>query len=402
MSNSNSQPQLMQIKNATRNVHATDKIATFENLCCLLVEDSFSDAAIFQTDIKRSNLRNQIQILHAENIEGARQKLSENSVDVIVLDYNLPDSDGLATIRLFQKEHSKIPIIILTGQEDDELGLALVNSGAQDYIVKGILPSEAIARVIRYSILRKRVENSLLSAELESENRAEFFRSFLAQMSHEIRSPLSSLLGILELFSQNKFSEENKEKYLCIAQKTGRLLLSIVNDILDASAMQKGVVNLEYSSFSLLQLIDDTLSILDLNAKAKSIVLKKVLIGPIPAIFCGDSRRIQQILINLVSNAIKFTNQGEVCLRITGSLEKPDQVKFEIQDTGIGMSPEQVEKLFNQFEQTSQHIHREFGGTGLGLYISRHLTRLMGSDIVVRSEPGKGTEFEFTLSSFLK
>ena len=221
---------------------------------------------------------------------------------------------------------------------------------------------------------------------------------FLANMSHEIRTPLNGVLGMLELLLDAGLSDE-QARYAQIAQNSSQSLLEVINDILDFSKIEARKLTLETLDFSLPDLLDNLLDALTLRTQEKGIVLGCVVAPEIPPGLQGDVGRLRQILINLAGNAVKFTSQGEIVIRVTQLAETAAGVKlhFSVRDTGIGIPADKTEKLFAKFSQLDSSTTRLYGGTGLGLAISKQLVELMGGEIGVRSEPGKGSEFWFTV-----
>jgi signal transduction histidine kinase/DNA-binding response OmpR family regulator/HPt (histidine-containing phosphotransfer) domain-containing protein len=243
-------------------------------------------------------------------------------------------------------------------------------------------------------MLEPRVEGRTKAAKEASQATSEF----LATMSHEIRTPMNGVLGMLGLILDSELSEEQR-KLARTARQSAEDLLSIINDILDYSKLEAGKVELEKVNFSLAAVVDNIVSLLRPLAASKSLDLVVSLAPDLPNWLVGDPTRLRQILFNLVGNAIKFTERGSV--RVCGfhrSLEEGRlELRFEINDTGIGIAKESQERVFNRFNQADPTTTRKFGGTGLGLAISRQLTSLMGGRIGVESEPARGSMFWFTI-----
>jgi len=248
----------------------------------------------------------------------------------------------------------------------------------------------------------KEAQIALLNAELtrradEAEASTRAKSSFLANMSHEIRTPMNAVLGFCYLLEQRPLDIEA----LVLVRKVhnaGRSLLALINDILDFSKIEAGHLEIETVPFSLYGLLDDLAGIMVASARDKNLEL--VITPPLDAdALLGDRLRLQQVLVNLLGNAIKFTQQGEVELRISVESEDEQQLnlRFAVRDTGIGISPGQQAVIFSAFSQADGTISRRFGGTGLGLSISQQLVRLMGGNLQVHSETGKGSEFWFVL-----
>jgi signal transduction histidine kinase/ActR/RegA family two-component response regulator len=225
----------------------------------------------------------------------------------------------------------------------------------------------------------------------EAGNRAK--SAFLANMSHEIRTPLNAILGFAQIGERTSHGEEDKENYTYIL-RAGEQLLRVINDVLDFSKIEAGKLDVEEIPFSLADLVADVRHVVAPLAQAKGLALSMGLAADLPPRVNGDPLRIQQILANLLSNAVKFTPEGKVALQVTA---EDGMVLFRVSDTGIGMTPDALAKVFNAFEQADTSTTRKFGGTGLGLTLSRDLARLMGGNITARSESGKGSVFTLAL-----
>lgn len=216
--------------------------------------------------------------------------------------------------------------------------------------------------------------------------------AFFANMSHELRTPFQGLLGMLDLMGESPLNPAQRE-HLTTAQRAAHHLLGVLNDILDVSAMDSGMFSLSHSPMSLRQVLHDVESLMGREAQNKGLVLSVQCDADVPAWVEGDETRVRQILFNLLSNALKFTRQGRIAIRVRRSQSRENGIVLSVQDTGSGMDEVTVGQLFTRFFQADNTRLRRTGGTGLGLEISRNLARMMGGDIHVASKPGVGTTF---------
>jgi light-regulated signal transduction histidine kinase (bacteriophytochrome)/CheY-like chemotaxis protein len=244
----------------------------------------------------------------------------------------------------------------------------------------------------------ERAREALQAAQERAEHLASLKSSFLANMSHELRTPMNGILGMVQLLQETRKDPEQQE-YLDVIQSSGDAMLHIINDILDLSKIEAGRMSLERAPFDLTALVQGVVDLLRAQAHAKSIGLSAVFDSPPPRWYEGDSYRLRQIILNLTGNAIKFTAAGHVTIHVldADSTHTDAPLAVTVEDTGIGIAPQQLLEIFQKFSQADQSTTRKFGGTGLGLAISRELAELMGGAISVTSEAGKGSTFKVAL-----
>jgi PAS domain S-box-containing protein len=247
-------------------------------------------------------------------------------------------------------------------------------------------------------IQRRRAALEVAAARDEALEAARMKSQFLANMSHEIRTPMNGVIGMAELLLDTELTEEQRG-YASMVRSSGDALLTIINDILDLSKIEAGKLELERKEFDLSEAVDAAVELLAKDARAKGVELRAFIERRTPLRVYGDRFRLEQILTNLVGNAVKFTARGEITVRVTEGEETElgRRVRFEVADTGIGIDPEAAERLFEPFSQADSSTTRTYGGTGLGLSICRELVELMGGSIGAIGEPGKGSTFWFTV-----
>jgi CheY-like chemotaxis protein len=327
--------------------------------------------------------------------------------DLILLDLGLPDMDGMEVLRRLKQDctSAHIPVIVMTGREGTSDKLQAFELGATDYVTKPFALVELRARA--ESVLRtKRLQDELSQANQQLAAKAEF----LAKTSHEIRTQLGAVTSMAGLMAETNLDADQRDCLQTI-RSSGQSLLVLLNDILNASKLEAGKVELEQRPFHLRLTLDEALATLAAKAAEKNLELLCQLEPGTPEEVVGDANRLKQVLVNLLSNAVKFTESGEVELRasvrpLTDDTLSADpagstthrEFHFTVRDSGVGIPAERLGRLFRSYGQADSTIHSQFGGTGLGLYISKGLVELMGGRIWVESVANCGSTFHFTVS----
>ena len=247
---------------------------------------------------------------------------------------------------------------------------------------------------IRNITARKQAEHALISARMSAEAANHAKTQFLANMTHEMRTPMNGIIGMADILRREPLGDTARG-YVEKMHRSGRALLGVVNDVLDFSKIEAGQLDMKRVAFEVPRVVQDVYDLYVESAHAKNIELKWDVPHPLPQFVFGDPSRLRQILSNLVSNAVKFTDRGHIELR--AAAEDSDQLRFEILDTGIGIAADKQQLIFDAFMQADGSTTRRFGGTGLGLTISRQIVRLMGGEMGMSSEPGVGSRFWFTV-----
>lgn len=342
-----------------------------------------------------------VEVVCAESGLEALSLMVDHDFALAILDVQMPEMNGFELAQLMRgTERTKsVPIIFVTAGVTTAISeFKSYESGGVDFLPKPLNPEILKCKVrVFLELAEQRV--SLKRAKEAAEEASRLKSSFLANMSHEIRTPLGALMGFAELLKENP-SPEEREKYLDVILRNGHALVQIIDEILDLSKIEAGHVEVENDEVCPQALIEEIRDLLSPLAEQKGLDLHLDLSPSLPETIGTDPLRFRQILTNLLGNAIKFTRKGHVALKIDYSPEGPyPQVICTISDTGIGIGKELARKLFQPFSQGDVSITRSFGGTGLGLSLSRKLAELLGGDVSLKeSQPGVGSVFEVVIS----
>ena len=288
-----------------------------------------------------------------------------------------------------------IVVLSFSGGSVELLAAAILIAGLLALITTGHRSNATNTLLIRTELELHESIAATASAQQAAEASSRAKSQFLANMSHEVRTPLNGILGMSELLAASTLGPQ-QSKYVEVLRQSAVHLLQIVNEILDLSKIEAGKIELNREEFDVVALVEQTAALVRPNALRKGLTFTVEIAGAVPRRVIGDPARLRQVLLNLLTNAIKFTASGFVAVRATTMAgDAPCQLQFEVADSGIGIELAQMSRVFDAFTQADESTTRRFGGTGLGLAVSRQLTQLMGGEISLQSTPGAGSTFRF-------
>ena len=364
----------------------------------LLVEDNSGDARLLR-EMFSNESTGSFELTHVLRLSEALALLEKGGTDIVLLDMGLPDGHGLDTVRRAHAIAPEVPLIVLTGLDDEALAAQAMKEGAQDYLIKGEIENRALPRALRHSIERQRMQSE---TDLIRTHQMQFKDEFLSHVSHELRSPLTAIHQFVTILLDGLAGAlaPEQRQYLEIALRNVKQLDSMINDLLDVTRAQSGKLIMEPQYTSASDAIVYVVNTLQGAAKAKGISLEADMEDGLPAVY-ADPTRIRQILVVLVDNAIKFTPTGGV-VRVKARTcdDDPDLLVLEVADSGCGISPDLTERIFERLFQAPDLALAGRKGLGLGLYICKELVTLQGGRIWAKSAPKQGAVFSFTLPIF--
>jgi signal transduction histidine kinase len=357
----------------------------------LLIEDNPGDARLTRELLLESGGLD-FAMTHVERLADGIARLAAEPFDIALLDLSLGDAQGLESVVRLHGSFPLLPLIVLSGLDDELTAVEALQNGAQDYLVKGQGDGHLTRRAIRYAIERKRVHLQLVEAKEKAELASRAKSEFLANMSHELRTPLNAIIGFSELMRTEALGPVGNAAYLGYARdihESGVHLLSIINDILDLSKIEAGTVELREEHVEPAHLVQACVRIVKERAAAAEVTLVSTVADDLPLLL-ADERLLKQVILNLLSNATKFTPAGGR-VTVRGAATADGGLALSIDDNGIGIDERDIERALTPFVQIDSSLSRKYSGTGLGLPLTRSLVELHGGALEIRSRVGEGT-----------
>jgi signal transduction histidine kinase len=363
----------------------------------LLIEDNPGDADLIRLRLVEAH--SDVSVSCVDRLAKGLASINIESPTMVLLDLNLPDSHGAETYRTVLREAPGVPVVVLSGLDDEELAVNAVHQGVQDYLVKGSFDGKQLARAMRYAIERQAL---LLSLEMSRRQQIKFKNDFLSHVSHELRTPLACIHQFVSLMLDGLAGAILPEQrgHLETVFRSVNQLRIMITDLLEATRAESGKIAIDPSGIVINEVIRQAAAMLQATAEAKGIGLEAAVDTRIPFVY-ADANRILQVLTNLIDNAIKFTPaDGSVMVRARLMEGDPAFVYISVADTGRGIEPEAKALIFERLYQDPNSIDDSRKGLGLGLFIAKELVQLHGGRLWVESQLSHGSTFTFTLPLF--
>jgi signal transduction histidine kinase len=360
----------------------------------LLIEDNPGDADLVRLRLVESD--SGVNIHCVDRLSDGLASMAMAPPSVVLLDLNLPDSHGADTFRKVLEKAPGVPVVILSGQDDEALAMKALHQGVQDYLVKGDITSAHLERVMRYAIERQALLRSL---EMSRHQQLEFKNQFLSHVSHELRTPLTCIHQFVTILLDGLAGEINADQryHLGTVLNSVHQLRAMIRDLLEATRAESGKIRIDPRCITIGDLVQQAISMMAATAKEKQVGLEVGLDSRIPFVY-ADPDRVLQVLINLIDNGIKFTPpEGSVLVKACIVEADPNMVYVSVSDTGCGIGSEAKAMIFERLYQDPNSVDNNRSGLGLGLFIAKELVELHSGKIWVASEIGNGSTFSFTL-----
>ncbi len=375
----------------------------------LIVDDRVENIIALEALIQRDD----INLITTTSPNEALRICWDRDIAIALIDVQMPEMDGFELVQILKsnpRTREMVVIFVTAISKENKYVVKGLESGAVDYLYKPLDPYITTAKVDAFiSLVRSQQDLKQKNIELENfqkelvkaKEQAEAARKvkegFLANMSHEIRTPINGIIGLAHLLKNTELSDDQKE-FVKLLEVSSQSLLGVINDILDISKIEAGKFKIVKAETNIRDLVQSVVDLMKFKADEKNVKLVLEIDDMVPDYIIADSLRLNQILMNLMGNGIKFTDRGSVTLRVKNLdiKEETAQLQISIIDTGIGISEEGLGKVFNSFEQAEDSTAHKYGGTGLGLSIVKKLADLKGGELSVSSSPGSGSTFTFT------
>ena len=369
------------------------KLAMLNQLKILIVDDEEADRITVRRLLKRSGM--ETQITEAADYEEAKEKMSNNLFDCMFIDYLLPDGDGLTLVREIRQQGVKIPLIILTGHGDEEIAVDMMKAGASDYLSKFRLTPSRLNQAMQNALRIYEAEQEAAIAKQEKEHLAKQKEDFIARMTHDLRTPLVSANHILQLFQEGLYGEITPEmsRVIQVIIRSNRNLLEMVSNLLEVYCYENGEKILNFTKLKIIDILEEVCQQLTPLAREKGLELSLNAENTGEIFLNGDILELRRVFSNLISNGIKFTEQGYVKIHLIPATEEDAFVTIVVEDTGIGISAEELPRIFERLYSGSP----DSSNNGLGLYLSRRIIDAHGGTIAVTSELERGSSFSVRL-----
>jgi phosphoserine phosphatase RsbU/P len=365
-----------------------------ESAHILLVEDNPGDADLVRLRLVEGN--SEVSVNCVPRLSDALACLDVETPSLVLLDLNLPDSHGAETFRKVVKKAPNVPVVILSGQDDEALAIKALHQGVQDYLVKGDITSKQLERAIHYAVER---QGLLRALEITRKNQIEFKNQFLSHVSHELRTPLTCIHQYVTILLDGLAGAMTPDQndHLKTVLKSVNQLHAMIRDLLEATRADSGKLRIEQRCIDIGELIYQAVAMMKPTADERRVTLEVALDPTIPLVY-ADPDRTLEVLINLIDNGIKFTPaEGSIAVKASMVETDPSAVYISVSDSGRGIPQESLPLVFERMFQDPEAVDGNRNGLGLGLYIAKEIVTLHGGRIWVASKPGVGSTFSFTL-----